>query len=696
MDETSSNPSESPEQPNPPRRSSPTPSAFTGPRIHRVPVSPEEMRSRCDGKDCWLQPPNGTDETSRLSSRVYLAHERVKRSQLSNEASVQERLYTLIRDGQTRLLCLEPGSPRDALSCKLLVVDHGDRGLQEESSEEVIVYDALSYCWGEPKFDFPLQCNGVDVRITANLGMALMILRASDRSLPLWVDALCINQADIQEKAHQIQRMFDIYQNAATVVAWMGPPPPYTAKGVAMLRYLQEMVDLPFWLSTSWLEHPRHGLRCARNICHAKLAIDAFQNCEWASRTWIRQEAYVKSHVRLYWGLHNCSLRSYSILDEPDAHGCLAEGIRFYLDAYPEELFDIVLTDSSLQKMHPSFQPHEAQQPLPPSPGSSVPTSTSLYFLTSPVGGGDAYKSSAASVWLELLVTGTLFDATNARDRVYRYLGMAQHIAAKRASSWGSELVEHPPLPLQVDYSRSVEQVYCDLAAYLLQHHVPRLLQLCEADREQHTTTLPTWVPDWRCKKRRLLIERFAYRLEPAEEAVVPQRSVEQGGSVLVLRGKLYGRVEDKTVIHGYPPYESCADVTEFHWRRLIRPDRFDGLGPTELRPWKTNFLNRGGGKGGTHSSQAFDDKVYKEVKISIDRPPGALRLPTSDCKGLVATAAQRGDLVVWLEGAEVEMVLSPVAGDNTFRFLGPALIDKRLRFASTAASAQLREFRLV
>lgn len=62
----------------------------------------------------------------------------------------------------------------------------------------------------------------------------------------------------------------------------------------------------------------------------------------------------------------------------------------------------------------------------------------------------------------------------------------------------------------------------------------------------------------------------------------------------------------------------------------------------------------------------------------------------------LVATAVQEGELIVWFEGAEVEMIIRPVGGQGHFRFLGLALIRNRKRFEKTARKAQIQQFTLV
>jgi len=82
-------------------------------------------------------------------------------------------------------------------------------------------YEALSYRWGGQAL--PIEVNGQPWTVTQYLSDALHELRLADRDRVLWVDALCINQADLAEKPGQIRLMAAIYQRAERVIAWLGP-----------------------------------------------------------------------------------------------------------------------------------------------------------------------------------------------------------------------------------------------------------------------------------------------------------------------------------------------------------------------------------------------------------------------------------------------------------------------------------------
>lgn len=87
-------------------------------------------------------------------------------------------------------------------------------------------FEALSYMWGTERADEAIALNGVPFEVGKNLLDALLFLRgqvASGKACqPFWIDAICINQSDVEERTMQLRIMDQIYFRAGTVVVWLG------------------------------------------------------------------------------------------------------------------------------------------------------------------------------------------------------------------------------------------------------------------------------------------------------------------------------------------------------------------------------------------------------------------------------------------------------------------------------------------
>ncbi|PMD45587.1 HET-domain-containing protein, partial [Hyaloscypha variabilis F] len=99
--------------------------------------------------------------------------------------------------------------------------------------EQLPDYDALSYTWGKaisadgdddnngPDIYYEILINTEPFSITENLYDGLAELRKEVMGY-LWVDALCIDQTNIDEQASQVPLMGDIYSSASCVIIWLG------------------------------------------------------------------------------------------------------------------------------------------------------------------------------------------------------------------------------------------------------------------------------------------------------------------------------------------------------------------------------------------------------------------------------------------------------------------------------------------
>jgi hypothetical protein len=87
-------------------------------------------------------------------------------------------------------------------------------------------YWALSYVWGDLNETEPICIDGQTFMATSNLREALKRVRnlmtVETKDLQLWIDAICINQADMTEKSWQVGIMSRIYSQAYCVNVWLG------------------------------------------------------------------------------------------------------------------------------------------------------------------------------------------------------------------------------------------------------------------------------------------------------------------------------------------------------------------------------------------------------------------------------------------------------------------------------------------
>ena len=83
-------------------------------------------------------------------------------------------------------------------------------------------YVALSYVWGDQESKRVILVDNSLVYVTTNLYDAMMALRPISEHLVIWIDFLCIDQSNDDEKSWQVELMTDIYREATQVHAWLG------------------------------------------------------------------------------------------------------------------------------------------------------------------------------------------------------------------------------------------------------------------------------------------------------------------------------------------------------------------------------------------------------------------------------------------------------------------------------------------
>lgn len=98
-------------------------------------------------------------------------------------------------------------------------------------------FAALSYVWGpysSPKNT--ILCDNFPLEITTNCHEALLSLRKMFGAIDIWVDSICINQDDKEEKSTQIPLMEKIYMYASPTYIWLGAGNDATDRAVECIR----------------------------------------------------------------------------------------------------------------------------------------------------------------------------------------------------------------------------------------------------------------------------------------------------------------------------------------------------------------------------------------------------------------------------------------------------------------------------
>jgi len=186
-------------------------------------------------------------------------------------------------------------------------------------------YEVLSYTWGSTEKTAQITVNGSPMRVTSSLYTALQYLRLEDEDRVMWIDAICIDQENLEERRHQVQHMSDIYKEAEQVIVWLGEGTGETDLVMDLMKGLQgDHIKVegdwrrlaPLWIgqgdieqkTSIWLE----GMK-------------AMLSRPWFWRIWILQEIANARVATIHCGTKSVSARIFaqfpSIIGlEPNSH----------------------------------------------------------------------------------------------------------------------------------------------------------------------------------------------------------------------------------------------------------------------------------------------------------------------------------------------------------------------------------------
>lgn len=536
--------------------------------------------------------------------------------------------------------------------------------------DSVLTYTALSYTWGLPTRTHALVVSGAPLLITASLAEALGVVPRIAPSEYLWIDQVCINQADDKEKNHQVQIMGEIYSNSHKVIIWTGeeikglrlavdtylPPGRAICEDVLDWEILDKLCDVD--------ASPLHRLLLR----------------PWFRRAWVVQEAVLAKVAVVVAG--SCQLTIEELC---------------WTMCWPSTFLGSGEESATKAEFY-----------------SSKIVLDTIFGLRHPTKNGTATFRGADRGFDSLIMDSLGRNHTSdPRDHVYAFLGFQKD----------------PNVSIVPDYSLSVAEAFTRAASALIQgtNSLELLRFLPNNSYGSHIsaetrTELPSWVPDWsgRTLGYRILRDSSAelYGHTSTFDAAkgVPHRpnhAALVGGSKLVASG---------CIIDGIASMLSSADRLELVEDRPrffgLTDEEVTALDPTAISDPTQKLRKRivvmltGGCIGVAPPGVEEVLKRYDEEKSPL---PSDVREPVqwftgrnselSDYTpvrteknklGLVPKTACVGDLVVILHGFQVPIVLRPTEG-GTYAVVGQCYLeDAMFGEAVTWEEDEADEFTLV
>ena len=371
---------------------------------------------------------------------------------------------------QIRLLRVSPSSELKApIHCSLFTADLND--------DPPPIYRALSYVWGDPKQTAEINIEGTEgpTTIGLNLSLAIRYIRHDGDDVVLWADALCINQNDVQERSDQVRKMGLVYEGATEVIGWLGEEDDDTKIAMELVESWATIIDMSNIfeglegqpLGAATLERLQRLVPMAFDS-RANSALLVLAKKPYWTRAWVYQELSLAKIVVIQSG------RVSKTLDR-------------FLKA--ENGLKMLFVCSMAAATPTDF---EAIGLLMTSP---------WVHMLGPVSSSRGMRpSSLRTLPLEMLNSFKKLDSTNPRDKVFALLGFVA--------------LDGPyPELIMPDYEKSPEQVYLDVAKYLIL--TEQTLQVLNERHLRLSTSrhlsLPTWVPDWQLDTKNKSTLRLNY-----------------------------------------------------------------------------------------------------------------------------------------------------------------------------------------
>ncbi|KAK3665652.1 hypothetical protein LTR22_003592 [Elasticomyces elasticus] len=182
-------------------------------------------------------------------------------------------------------------------------------------------YETISYAWGDPtpSARIAVSDGGLFSRkryllVPAQTEAALKRVRLPDSSRVVWIDAVCINQANDEERGQQVAIMSDIYRSSNRNLIFVGDEDGLVESAVGDMNLIYDEMRLrtdDFTAVRSVLYYDEGYYRHSEESLGVQLNLEAFVDLigrPWFSRLWVLQEVSLASENRCYAGKYEFDL----------------------------------------------------------------------------------------------------------------------------------------------------------------------------------------------------------------------------------------------------------------------------------------------------------------------------------------------------------------------------------------------------
>ncbi|KAM0324733.1 hypothetical protein ACHAPQ_008231 [Fusarium lateritium] len=362
-----------------------------------------------------------------------------------------------------------------------------------------IGYNALSYTWGTPRINMADEEQGTKKSIVMNdqildvqpnLYDALLELLVACEGIPIWIDALCINQSDELERSAQVSVMNQIYGKAKRVIVWLGKPYPELEVGIKVagrlgtdsVPHILRMIGTQTWDFTydMSLMPKLYGMEPLSE--EEMIGLFNLFSCKWFTRVWVIQEVSLAEDVVVMCNRNftpfDCVGLTATFLHYSGLILPLMYGVPRDHPAFPLMLAMNIYQSERLQLLREWCK------------GEASMWSDVLSTIDFGAGLSHQYQNSSSILMLRLLFSTFGFEATDPRDIIYGLGGILKHMASERGLSVAAEF--------EPNYAIQAKDLFQHVSRNIIEttDSLVFLTMLRDASTRQ-TPDLPSWAMDY-------------------------------------------------------------------------------------------------------------------------------------------------------------------------------------------------------